>query len=76
MPIERAVPMTVRLAASISVVFKSGNLVWAISSICLRVRVAIFSRWVLPEPFERPVFFLRRSETGGFLMMKSKERSS
>jgi len=70
------VPMTERLAASRSVVLRSGSLFLAISSTWDMVSWPTFSRPAVPVPFWIPAIFLIVSETGGFLRMNSKERSS
>src|SRR6185295_18446129 len=72
----RAVPSIVRIADSTEVVFRSGSFVRAISSICLRVTVPIFSRFGLGDPFSTPAAFLSRSAAGGVLVMKVNERSA
>src|SRR5918998_2416528 len=72
----RAVPSMVLMALSRLVVFKSGILVLAISSILAREIVPTFSRFGLPEPLGTPAAFFKRSAAGGVLVSKVKERSA
>src|SRR5262249_27370561 len=71
-----AVPSMVRIAESSEVVFRSGNLVRAISSICLRVTLPTRSRLGLAEPLSTPAAFLSKSAAGGVLVIKVKDRSA
>src|SRR5262245_38580541 len=76
MPRLRAVPATVRIAASTSAAVRSGILVRAISSTCARVTVPTF---VLPgsfEPFSRPAARFSSTDAGGVLVTKVNERSA
>src|SRR6185503_2378384 len=71
-PIERALPATMRIAASRSPAFRSGILVFAISSTCLRVilpTLSVCGRWL---PDSMPAAFLISTVVGGVLMMKLK----
>src|SRR3569623_1856279 len=81
MPSDFAVPATVRIAASRSVVLRSGSLIVAISFNCFLV---IFPTLVLFGSFEplpgflavgRPSAFLIRMAAGGVLVMKVNDRS-
>ena len=71
----RAVPMMVRTAESRLVVFKSGNLVLAISSTCLRVTLPTLLRFGSADPLTIPAARFKSSEAGGVLVMKVNERS-
>ena len=68
-----AVPSMVFIAAAKLVVFRSGILVLAISSIFAREMVPTFSRFGLPEPFGIPAAFFKRSAEGGVLVSKVNE---
>src|SRR5215831_15165144 len=81
MPIERAVPAIVRIAASRSVVLRSGIFMVAISFSCF---FEIFPTLTLlgsldPEPgflfVARPAAFLIRIGAGGVLVMNVNDRS-
>src|SRR5213595_336617 len=81
MPIDRAVPAIVRIAASRSVVLRSGIFVVAISFSCFW---EILPTLVLlgsfePEPgflaVASPAAFLMRIGAGGVFVMKVKDRS-
>src|ERR1044071_10109701 len=64
-PICRAVPSIVLIADSKLVVFKSCNLVFAISSTLAREIVPTFSRFGLPDPFGIAAAFFKKSAAGG-----------
>ena len=66
----RAVPITVRTAESRLVVFKSGSLVLAISSTCLRVTLPTLLRFGSADPLTIPAARFSSSEAGGVLVMK------
>src|SRR3546814_9216646 len=72
MPMLRALPATVRTAASRSAAVRSGDLVLAISSACARVSVPTLSRFGRAEPFCTPLAFLIRIVAGGVFMLKVK----
>src|SRR5690606_12186948 len=72
MPMLRALPATVRTAASRSAAVRSGDLVLAISSACARVSVPTLSRFGRAEPFCTPEAFLIRTVAGGVFMMNVK----
>ncbi len=76
MPIERAVPSTIFIAASMSFALRSGSFVWAISRTWSLVSLPTLSLWGTEEPFFRPAAFLMSSAAGGVFVMKSKDRSS
>src|SRR4029077_8827531 len=74
-PMLRAVPITVRMAESRFVVFKSGILVLAISSTCLRVTLPTLVRFGSAEPLTIPAARKSRMEAGGVFRIKVKVRS-
>src|SRR5512138_3608200 len=82
MPMDRAVPSMVRIAASTEPAVMSCIFIFAICSTCLRVTFPTFSLpgVCAPEPFFfsvwRPAAFLRRIAAGGVLSWKVKERSA
>ena len=59
-----------------SLAFRSGILVSAISRTCAWVILATLVLCGSPEPFSTPAAFWISSAAGGVLMMKVKERSS
>ena len=73
---ERAVPATMALAASMSLALRSGILISAILVSCSWVSWPTLSRWGTPEPLLMPSSFLMSWAAGGVLQMKVKERSS
>src|SRR6202008_672221 len=75
-PIDRAVPATVRDAASILAAVRSLTLVLAISSTCLRVTLPTLFLFGSAEPFSIPAARSSRIEAGGLLVTKVKERSA
>ena len=54
MPIERAVPRTLRIAESTEAAFRSGIFCFAISSTCFAVTLPTLSLFGDPEPFAMP----------------------
>src|SRR3989304_302066 len=72
----RAVPSTIRIAASISLALRSFIFVSAIWRTWSRVSVPTFWRIWAGLPFSSPAAFLIRSEAGGVLSEKVNERSS
>src|SRR5262249_7284867 len=74
-PIERAAPSTVRTAASMSVVLRSGSFSAAMSRTCFLVTLPTLFLLGVPEPFSMPAAFLRRMAAGGVLVMNVNERS-
>src|SRR5881275_367317 len=72
MPIERALPATMRIAASISVAFRSGSFCLAISSTCFLVILPTLSVCGLALPDSMPAAFLISTVVGGVLMMNEK----
>src|ERR1700754_2625571 len=72
MPIERAEPAKVLMAASTLAAFMSFSLVLAISSSWARVILPTLSELGLEEPLSSLTAFLIRTVAGGVLMMKVK----
>src|SRR3990172_2811207 len=72
----RAVPSTMRMAASRSLALRSFILVSAIWRTWSRVSVPTFWRIWAGLPFSSPAAFLIRSDAGGVLREKVNERSS
>ena len=70
MPIFRAVPSTILIALLILVVFKSGNLILAISSNCAFVTDPTFTRFGVDEPFLTFAALANKTEAGGVLRTK------
>ena len=81
MPIDRAVPAMVRIAASMSVVLRSGIFVVAMSRSCFWEILPTFTLFGSfdPDPgffaVARPAAFLIRIGAGGVLVMKVNDRS-
>src|SRR5439155_6119837 len=75
-PIERAVPATVRIAASSDWQFRSGSFVFAISSTCFAVTVPTLFLFGSAEPLAMFAARLRRIDAGGVLVMKLYDRST
>lgn len=67
MPILRALPSTILIAASSVFAFKSSILVLTISKTCAFVSFPTLFFRGLSEPFWIPAAFLIKSVTGGFL---------
>src|SRR6185503_18902737 len=72
---DRAVPLTEFIAASTSKQFRSGILIFAISSTCLIVILPTFALCGSAEPFASPIARLISTGTGGVLVMNVNERS-
>src|SRR5437016_5021751 len=72
----RAAPSIMRIAASMSLAFKSFILVCAISRTLARRIVPAVARPGVPLPLSMPAAFLIRSAAGGVLVTKLNERSS
>ena len=53
------------MPASISIAFRSSNLVFTISSICFLVTVPTFSVLGVPLPLLMPAAFLNKVDAGG-----------
>src|ERR1019366_1586676 len=76
MPIERAVPATWRLAASMSSVLRSGSFTVAFWVIWASVIDPACSRPAAVAPLSMPTASLMRDGVGGVLSTKENERSS
>src|SRR5258708_37473056 len=72
----RAVPFTIRTAASKDPAFKSTIFCLATSSACWEVSLPTLVRFGSPDPLAKPAAFFRRADTGGILVIKVKLRSS
>src|SRR5206468_12949271 len=75
MPMERAVPLMLLIAASTEAAFRSGIFCFAISFTCFSVTLPTLSLFGTPEPLATPAALRRRSEAGGVLVTKVKLRS-
>ena len=75
MPMLRAVPSTIRIAASIEAVLRSTSLVWAISRTCCLVTLPILSLCGIAEALAMPAARLSSTAAGGVFTTKVKERS-
>src|SRR5712691_12398571 len=75
-PMLRAAPSIIRMAAPISLAFRSFILVSAISRTLARRIVPAVVRPAAPLPLSIPAAFLIRSAAGGVLVTKRNERSS
>src|SRR5262245_25126014 len=75
MPMLRAVPSTMRIAASMLVVLRSTSLVCAISRTCCFVTLPILSLCGTAEAFAMPAARLSSTAAGGVLTMNVKDRS-
>src|SRR5207247_8510260 len=69
-PMERAVPATIRIAASMSFALRSGILISAIRRTWARVTLPTFWRLEVGESFSWPGSFFRSTDAGGVLVMK------
>src|SRR3954467_5897240 len=74
-PMLRAVPATERLAASISKQFRSGILIFAISSICALVILPTLVLCGSADPFAKLTARLISTGTGGVFVINVNERS-
>ena len=75
MPIDRAVPFTLLIAASTEAAFRSGIFCFAMSSTCFSVTLPTLSLFGVPEPLAMPAARFNRIEAGGVLVMNVNERS-
>src|SRR5579872_1414614 len=75
MPIDRAVPATVFIAASILAAVRSLTLVLAISSTCALVTLPTLFLFGVGEPFSIPAAFSNKFDAGGLLVTKVNDRS-
>src|SRR5205823_10078681 len=74
-PILRAVPAIIRLAAARSAALRSGNFARAISCTWAAETLATFSLFGVPDPLMIPAAFFNKSDAGDVLTMKVKLRS-
>src|SRR5262245_19072513 len=75
-PIDRAVPATDFMADSSESQFRSGSLIFAMSSTCLRVTVPTLFLFGSADPFARFAARLSSTDAGGVLVMKVYDRSA
>ena len=75
MPMLRAVPSMIRIAASRELAVRSGSLVWAISRTWARVTLPILSRCGTAEALAIPAARFRSTAAGGVFTTKEKDRS-
>src|ERR1019366_5464182 len=75
MPMLRAVPAIMRMAASSLLALRSAFLSLMISMICFLVTLPTLSELGLAEPEAMPAAFFRRTAAGGDLQMKVKDLS-
>src|SRR5262245_12889755 len=75
MPMLRAVPFTLLMAASNDAAFKSGIFCLAISATCFSVTLPTLSLFGAPDPLAIPAARFNRTEAGGVLVVKVRERS-
>src|SRR2546425_4749407 len=75
MPMLRAVPSMMRIAASIELVLRSTSLVCAMSLPCCRVTFPILSLWGTADAFAMPAARLRSTAAGGVFTMNVNDRS-
>ena len=69
MPMLRAVPSMILMAAGNEVVLRSGSLVAAIASTCARVTFPTLFRLGSPEPLSTLAACRSRKDAGGVLVM-------
>src|SRR6266550_4665241 len=74
-PMDRAVPSTVLIAASSDAAFRSGSFVLAISSTCFFVTLPTLFLFGTPDPFCNPAALRRRIAAGGVFVTNVNERS-
>src|SRR5699024_4602162 len=75
-PILRAVPSTMRIAASTSAAFKSSIFDSAISFTVSRLTVATFVLFGSPDALSIPAAFFNKTAAGGVFVINVNERSS
>src|SRR5262249_33300220 len=75
MPMERAEPSTMRIAASMVSQLRSFIFCWAISRTCALVTLPAFSRPGVFDPLSSLAVFLMKWEPGGVRISKVNERS-
>ena len=70
----RAVPSTIRIAASTSLALRSFIFASAICFTCARLSLPTFSRFCAGLPFSMPIALRIRSEAGGVFRANVNER--
>src|SRR5215510_4452195 len=75
MPMLRAVPFTLLIAASRDAAFKSGIFCLAMSATCFSVTLPTLSLFGVPDPLAIPAARFKSTAAGGVLVMNVKERS-
>src|SRR5258708_10387548 len=68
-PIDRAVPRTLLMAASTEAAFRSGIFCFAMSSTCFNVTLPTLSLLGAPDPLAIPAARFRHTEAGGGLVI-------
>src|SRR5271157_2542318 len=74
-PIDRAVPRTLLMAASTDAAFRSGIFCLAISSTCFSVTLPTLSLFGAPDPLAMPAARFSNTDAGGVLVINVNERS-
>src|ERR1035441_187513 len=74
-PIDRAVPRTLLMAASTDAAFRSGIFCFAMSSTCFSVTLPTLSLFGAPDPLAMPAARFSNIEAGGVLVMNVNDRS-
>ena len=69
MPIDRAVPRTLLIAASTDAAFRSGIFCFAMSSTCFTVTLPTLSLFGAPDPLAIPAARFSRIDAGGVLVI-------
>src|SRR5437879_1068684 len=75
MPMLRAVPSTIRIAASMFSVLRSTSFVWAISRTCCRLTLPILSLCVIADALAIPAARLSRTAARGVVTTHVNDRS-
>src|SRR5262249_31519325 len=75
MPMLRAVPFTLLMAASSEAAFRSGIFCLAISATCFSVTLPTLSLFGVPDPLAMPAARFKSTAAGGVLVMNVNERS-
>src|SRR6267142_3909638 len=74
-PMLRAVPFTLLMAASMEAAFRSGIFCLAMSATCFSVTLPTLSLFGEPEPLATPAARFSRIDAGGVLVMKVNDLS-
>src|SRR4051812_589292 len=75
MPMLRAVPFTLLIAASMEAAFRSGSFCLAISATCFSVTLPTLSLFGEPDPLATPAARFNKIEAGGVLVIKVNDLS-